>query len=158
MHIQNFQVHNVLNEYRNRLSKSLAVNKTHDKAESTAMDNVQSSETAHRKAIIDQVSSNIVEQITASDFQSKLMEISTTNVTKSELGHTTINPINKSQLTYTAIDENNRKLVHTLKGNEMESSMIFSETADTIPAPPVDSSDNIIGTSRKGELHDQRFG
>lgn len=158
MYIQSYHVDNVLKEYRNRLCKSLAIKKNHDKARSAAMGNVQLLETAHRQAIIDQVSSKIVEQITASGFQSKLKEFSTMDFAKSEFAQTTINPINESQLSYTAIDENNRKLVHTFTGNEMEPSIAFSENSDTNPAPRVDSSDNLIGTSRKGELHDRRFG
>lgn len=140
MHIQSYQIHNVLNEYRKRLSKTPGKNTTPDGSKSLLKDKVQLSEADHRQAIIDQVSAKIVERITTFGPQNPFEETISTHRPRSDEKSPESQALHGFGFTYTAIDENNRKLTQRLTMDSIKSSMTPMENADTDSALPDETS------------------
>ena len=61
MYIQSYQIHNVLNVYRKQLSQGPNAKTTQGSAKAPAHDRVELSVNAQRQALIDQVSTEIVD-------------------------------------------------------------------------------------------------
>jgi hypothetical protein len=141
MYIQSYQIHNVLNEYRKRLSQAPERNTNRGgKAKASLNDKVQLSEAGHRQAIIDQVSARIVERITTYGPQNQFEESLSTYMPRSDEKSAASQGINGLGFTYTTIDEDNRKLTQTFTMDSTGSSMTPMEKADTERALPDETS------------------
>jgi hypothetical protein len=141
MYIQSYQIHNVLNEYRKRLSQAPGRNANRGGgAKASSNEKVQLSEAGHRQAIIDQVSARIVERITTYGPQNQFEESLSAYMPRSNEKSTASQPTNGFGFTYTAIDENNRKLTQTFAMDSTGSSMTPMEKADTESALPEETS------------------
>lgn len=141
MYIQSYQIHNVLNEYRKRLSQVPLGNTDREAGtESLLSDKVQLSEAGHRQAIIDQVSAKIVERITTFGPQNQFEENLSTHMQRSDEKSRESQIINGFGFTYTAIDENNCKLTQTFTMDSTGSSMTPIGKADTDGAVPDEAS------------------
>lgn len=129
MYIQSYQIHNVLNEYRKRLSQSPETKANQRSAKEGVKDNVQLSHDAQRQAIIDQVSANIVEKITQYGPKSTFNDVLENQMLNTANREPEKKDQSESEFIYTAIDENNQKLTRTFPINNSESSIRASVEA-----------------------------
>ena len=112
MYIHNYQIHNVLNEYRKQLSQGSA-ERIKRPLSAVAQDRVMLSGTVQRQSIIDQVSADIVERIRhantlkSEDSPLEVRGQATEHQMPENGGH-------ESEFTYTLIDEYNRKITNKL--------------------------------------------
>jgi hypothetical protein len=123
MYIQSYHIHNVLNEYRKRLSQSPGAKDPRQAAKPTVKDSVQLSNDGQRQAIINQVSKDIVKQITQFGTQRKFDETLASYQRNSDDKRPEKKHGHESEFVYTAIDENNRKWTHTLPIRKIDSAL-----------------------------------
>ena len=114
MYIHNYQIHNVLNEYRKQLTRGPAPPSKSLPAQPVERDRVVMSDQAQRQLIIDQVSSDIVERIKQSNMQRAGDRHPENRPSGAPEGRRTETSRDVSEFTYTLIDEFNRKVTNKL--------------------------------------------
>ena len=114
MYIHNYQIHNVLNEYRKLLSQAPVAKGRQKRQGESLQDRVEISGLGQRNSIFDQVSSTIVERITQTRSENNLDEILLDYLKPPEKGAADESSKGEHEFTYTFIDEDNRKIINTL--------------------------------------------
>jgi hypothetical protein len=114
MYIHNYQIHNVLNEYRKQLSRCQVPVRKNASAVPESNDRMMLSDEVQRQSIIEQVSSDIVERIRNSNtHQSEAgTPLSRPQADGGDEKHEKLQ--REKEFTYTLIDEFNRKMTHKL--------------------------------------------
>jgi hypothetical protein len=126
MHIQSYQIHNVLNEYYKRLSLSPGSNGRPHLAKQAVKDNVQVSQADPKQTIMDQVSDDIIQRITQYGPQNRFNETLSAYMRNSENLKAEKKKDHESEFVYTAIDENNNKSIQTLPIDDLNALMNVS--------------------------------
>lgn len=109
MYIHNYQIHNVLNEYRKQLTRGPEGTGRKTSSGQTRNDRVEISDNGQRQSIIDQVSAEIVDRITKSGARNRFEDALAAYLANPSY------PGNNNQgkeFTYTFIDEYDRKLTN----------------------------------------------
>ena len=114
MYIHNYQIHNVLNEYRKQLSRYQVPTRKNASVAPETNDRILLSDEVQRQSIIEQVSSDIVERIKNSNaHQSEAGDLLSRHQADLDDEHPE-NIKREKEFTYTLIDEFNRKMTHKL--------------------------------------------
>jgi hypothetical protein len=113
MYVHNYQIHNVLNDYRKQLSKGPGA-KMHRQTTAATTNHVEISSSIQRQSLIDQVSSEIVQRLANAGPQSRLEGVPNDGMTKNVGKNSGQAVKHETEFTYTAIDENDRKSTNTL--------------------------------------------
>ena len=116
MYIQSYQIHNVLNVYRKQLSQGPGAKATQGSAKSPTHDRVEISANKQRQALIDQVSTEIVDRIAQYSPQNQFEEAVTRQLDQTRTnGNGSSNSEKREvEFTYTTIDENDQKTTNSL--------------------------------------------
>lgn len=114
MYIQSYQIHNVLNVYRKQLSQGPDAKATQGSAKAPADDRVELSANAQRQALIDQVSTEIVDRIAQYNPQNQFEEALTRQVDQTRTDGSGNLEKREVEFTYTTIDENDQKTTNSL--------------------------------------------
>ena len=114
MYIQSYQIHNVLNVYRKQLSRGPDAKTTQGSAKAPDQDRVEISTNAQRQALIDQVSSEIVDRIAQYNPQNQFEEALTRQLDQTRTNSTGNMEKREVEFTYTTIDENDQKTTNSL--------------------------------------------
>jgi hypothetical protein len=127
MHIHSYQIHNVLNFYRNQLSRGLGGH-GHDNQGQTpaAADRIKISMEGQRQSLVDKISAEIVERITRSGPETpfekvladRIMGSSDAGTRQADQGATSVQ--HATAFTYTVIDEHNQKKTNTLSAQPLQ--------------------------------------
>ena len=114
MYIPSYQIHNVLNVYRNQLSKSPGTARAKPESSPPPKERINISSDGQRESIMEKISSEIVDRIARFDHDAQ--EIAHPQM-KSSRGVTEREDFTEQRQThfsYTSIDEHNRKITNTL--------------------------------------------
>lgn len=113
MYVQSYQIHNVLNVYRKQLSQGPGAKTAQASSKAPTHDRVEISANAQRQALIDQVSTEIVDRIAQYSPQNQFEEA--VSQQDQARNHGTMGSEKRDvEFTYTAIDENDQKTTNSL--------------------------------------------
>ena len=140
MHIHSYQIHNVLNVYRQRLSRGTAREKADNPERSkAAQDMIDISDHGQRQSLFEKISSEIVQRITQVSPETEMetafsgQSAGTTDPERD----TVAPPRGKNQVfSYTLIDNNNQKTTHNLSIRQLNYS---TEKINSLTTAPSDS-------------------
>ena len=138
MYIHSYQIHNVLNVYRQQLSRGTTRNATGDPDKGKAsQDRIDISDRMQRQTIFEKISSEIVQRITQFDPDTD-MEVDSylqSDHTSGRMRDMTEAPDDKSTIfSYTLIDTNNQKTTHNLSIQQLTYSTEKIKALTTAPS------------------------
>jgi hypothetical protein len=140
MHIHSYQIHNVLNVYRQRLSRGTAREKPDTPERSkAAQDMIDISDHGQRQSLFEMISSEIVQRITqvSPDTETETAFSGQSAGTTGPERDTVAPSRRKNQVfSYTLIDHNNQKTTHNLSIRQLNYS---TEKINSLPTAPSDS-------------------
>jgi hypothetical protein len=144
MYIHNYQIHNVLNEYRKQLISRPAEEskRRSEPSASTGRDRVNISKNGQRQALMDQVSADIVDRITKQGGRNRF---------EGALGAVLHYPDpqmhngSADEFTYTLIDEQNRKSTGTFEIQTLKTAIGGREDSSGNPTRATQSLDRAQG-------------
>ena len=117
MYIHAYQIDNVLNVYRKQLSQKTRANGLNPGPVPATLDRVNLSHESQRQSIIDQVSANILQQITKHIQEDRFEEPLEPNQEGADGQGNNPTQDMETKFSYTMIDENNFKWTNTLSFN-----------------------------------------
>ena len=140
MHIHSYQIHNVLNVYRQRLSRGTVQEKADNPARSkAAQDMIDISDHRQRQSLFEKISSEIVQRITqvSPDTEAETAFSGQSAGTTGPDRDTVAPPRGKNHVfSYTLIDHNNQKTTHNLSIRQLNYS---TENINSLTTAPSDS-------------------
>ena len=114
MYIHSYQIHNVLNVYRKQLSQGPGAKANQASAKAPDHDRVEISANAQRQALIDQVSTEIVDRIAQYSPQNQFEEELTQQLDQARTNGGVASEKREVAFTYTTIDENDQKMTNSM--------------------------------------------
>lgn len=117
MYIHAYQIDNVLNVYRKQLSQKTKANALNPEPVPSNIDRVNLSHESQRQSIIDQVSADIVQQITRYIQDNRFEEPLEPTGEGVNARQRNNSQTMETEFSYTMIDENNDKRTNTLQFN-----------------------------------------
>jgi hypothetical protein len=114
MYIHSYQIHNVLNVYRKQLSQGPGAKAAQASRAAQTSDRVEISGSGQRQALIDQVSTEIVDRIAQYSPQNQFEEMLVGHTDRSRVNGSIRSLKREVEFTYTTIDENDRKTTNSL--------------------------------------------
>jgi hypothetical protein len=114
MHIQSYQIHNVLNVYRRQLSQGKKLGQLPSQSSNTCSDSVTISDEGKRKSVIEKVSANIINKLSKYEPKGEA-QANGINDHRKDVGKTVADGYSKDKdFIFNVIDQNNKKVTNSI--------------------------------------------